>query len=116
MEPLYRQKCQPCRKDSPPADAKEIARFMEALPDWKLKEASRSRRLVRTYRFKTFAEALAFANQVGELAASENHHPRLLVDWGKTAVTWTTHAIGDVHANDFVMAAKTDKVYAERRR
>jgi len=86
---------------------------MERLPEWRLsKPASGTRRLAKTYRFSNFAQALAFANRVGELAEEADHHPRLIVDWGKLVVHWTTHAVGDVHENDFVMAARCDKAYA----
>lgn len=68
--------------------------------------------LERTFRFKNFAQALAFTNRVGELAESEGHHPLLQTEWGKVKVSWWTHVIRDLHQNDFIMAAKTDILYA----
>jgi len=59
-----------------------------------------------------FVEALNFTNKVGALAESEGHHPALLTEWGKVTVTWWTHKIGGLHRNDFIMAAKTDQLYA----
>ncbi len=67
--------------------------------------------ITRTYKFKNFAEALAFTNRVGALAEQENHHPALLTEWGKTTVAWWTHEINGLHRNDFVMAAKCDALY-----
>src|SRR5262249_11555034 len=58
------------------------------------------------------AQALAFTNAIGELAEAEGHHPALLTEWGRTTVTWWTHKIKGLHRNDFVMAAKTDELYA----
>jgi len=55
-----------------------------------------------------FAAALAFTQQVGQLAEAEGHHPVLRTEWGKVRVEWWTHKIKGLHANDFVMAAKTD--------
>ena len=57
---------------------------------------------------KNFREALAFTNQVGEIAEAQGHHPGLLTEWGKVTVTWWTHKINGLHKNDFIMAAKTD--------
>jgi 4a-hydroxytetrahydrobiopterin dehydratase len=67
--------------------------------------------LTRVYSFDDFAQALEFTNKVGELADEEGHHPALLTEWGRTSVTWWTHAIGGLHRNDFGMAAETSAVY-----
>jgi 4a-hydroxytetrahydrobiopterin dehydratase len=64
--------------------------------------------LEREFKFKNFKQALAFANQVAELAEAEFHHPAILLEWGKVTVTWWTHAIKGLHKNDFICAAKTD--------
>jgi 4a-hydroxytetrahydrobiopterin dehydratase len=71
------------------------------------------KRLERTFKFKDFAQALAFTNKVGELAESEGHHPAILTEWGKVTVAWWTHKIKGLHQNDFAMAAKTDRLRAE---
>jgi 4a-hydroxytetrahydrobiopterin dehydratase len=63
--------------------------------------------------YKNFVEALHFTNKVGELAETEGHHPSLLTEWGKVTVTWWTHKINGLHRNDFIMAAKTDELYAQ---
>ena len=70
-------------------------------------------RLVRTFRVRTFADALALTQRVGELAESEGHHPAILTEWGKVTVSWWTHAIRGLHRNDFLMAAKTDELARE---
>ena len=71
-------------------------------------------RLERAFSFANFAEALAFTNAVGGLAEAAGHHPALTTEWGRVTVVWWTHAIGGLHRNDFVMAAKTDERYASR--
>ncbi len=68
-------------------------------------------RLERVFKFRNFAEALAFSNKVGEIAEEEDHHPAILTEWGRVTVTWWTHKIKGLHRNDFIMAAKTDRVY-----
>ncbi|KAK0526141.1 hypothetical protein OC835_005394 [Tilletia horrida] len=69
--------------------------------------------LERTFLFRNFRHALAFTNAVGEVAEKEGHHPALLTEWGSVRVAWWTHVIGGLHRNDFIMAAKTDAVFAD---
>ena len=108
MSGLVSEKCVACRADAPRATEAEIAQWKPQILDWQLVERDGIRRLERVFRFKDFAEALAFTNRVGALAEGEGHHPALLTEWGRVTVTWWTHAIGGLHRNDFIMAAKTD--------
>ena len=57
--------------------------------------------------------SLDFALRVGRAAEEEGHHPLLTVEWGKCTVVWWTHKIRGLHRNDFIMAAKTDRLYEE---
>ena len=70
-------------------------------------------RLERSFKFRDFEKAIAFAITVGDAAEREGHHPRLTVEWGRVGVEWWTHKIKGLHRNDFVMAAKTDRLYAQ---
>ena len=88
-------------------DAEALALGREA-PEWRVIEREGVRQLERVFAFPDFAAALAFTNRVGAIAEAEGHHPALLTEWGRVTVTWWTHAIGGLHRNDFVMAAKTD--------
>lgn len=108
MNSLVDKSCTACRKGAPPATADQIASHMAQLPDWQLIEIDGVKRLRKIYTFKNFAQALQFTNQVGAVAEQENHHPALLTEWGQVTVTWWTHAIGGLHENDFIMAAKTE--------
>lgn len=111
-EPLAQQKCVPCSGSLPPATAAEISRYHRQIPQWQIIESMGIAQLQRQYRFANFDQALAFTNRVGAIAQTADHHPALLTEWGKVTVTWWTHAIGGLHQNDFVMAAKTDEVAA----
>jgi 4a-hydroxytetrahydrobiopterin dehydratase len=91
----------------------EIEELGPQVPEWMILNES-ERKIQKAFRFKNFAEAIAFTIQVGELAESEKHHPSILTEWGKVTVTWWTHAIRGLHRNDFVMAAKTDAIFAAR--
>ena len=113
METLVNMRCVACRRDAPRVTAEEIATFHPQVPAWQIVERDTIPRLERQFGFANFAEALAFTQQVGALAEAEAHHPALLTEWGKVTVAWWTHKIKGLHRNDFIMAAKTDQLYAQ---
>jgi 4a-hydroxytetrahydrobiopterin dehydratase len=110
---LIAQRCVACRKDAPRVTAEEAVVLQPQIPDWTIEDHNGVPRLVRTFRFPNFREALDFTQRVGDLAEIEGHHPALLTDWGKLKVSWWTHKIHGLHRNDYVMAAKTDALARE---
>lgn len=105
---LRARRCQPCRPGTPPLEPQRIAELLELLPgDWRVEDG---RRLARSYRFDDFATALAFVNQVGEIAEREGHHPDVVLRWGEVRLEIWTHAAGGLTENDFVLAAKCEAV------
>lgn len=113
MERLSEERCVPCRGGVPTLTESQIAELHPQVPEWRVVEKDGEKRLERTFSFKDFARALAFTNRVGGLAEEQGHHPLIVTEWGKVTVDWWTHAIHGLHRNDFVMASKTDKAYAE---
>jgi 4a-hydroxytetrahydrobiopterin dehydratase len=111
MAQLIQQKCVACRADSPAVTDAELKELQPQVLDWTLIVEGGIRKLDRAYKLPNFAQALAFAKAVGDIAEEEGHHPRLTVEWGKVAVTWWTHKIKNLHRNDFIMAAKTDQAF-----
>ena len=112
MPELINERCVACRRDAPRVTDEEIAALMPLIPEWELVEREGIPRLERRFQFPDFKEALAFTQRVGELAEEEGHHPALLTEWGRVTVTWWTHKIRGLHRNDFIMAAKTDRLAA----
>ncbi len=110
---LAQQKCVACRADSPRVTEIEIAELHAQAPEWELLEDGHIFKLRRIYPFKDFARALAFTNRVGEIAEDEGHHPLVSTEWGRVTVWWWTHKIKGLHRNDFIMAAKTDRIFDE---
>jgi 4a-hydroxytetrahydrobiopterin dehydratase len=108
MEQLAGQKCAACRADAPKATPEEIEKLKPQIPQWTITDVDGIKRLMRTYKFADFKEALAFTNKVGAIAEEEGHHPEIVTGWGEVTVGWWTHKIGGLHVNDFIMAAKTD--------
>jgi len=115
MAELVEERCVACRRDAPRVTEAEIAELKPLIPEWGLIEREGIPRLERVFDFSNFAEALAFTQRVGELAEEEGHHPALLTEWGRVTVTWWTHKIRGLHRNDFIMAAKTDRLQGGER-
>lgn len=110
---LAGETCVPCRGGEPTLGENEIEALLPEVPGWRVAERDGVKRLEREFRFADFASALRFTVGVGERAEEAGHHPALLTEWGRVTVSWWTHAIGGLHRNDFVMAARTDTVYAK---
>jgi len=111
MNSLVEMKCVPCRGGEPTVTDEEMEQLKPKVPDWQIIDRNGVNQLERVFKFKNFAQALAFTNKVGDIAEEEQHHPVLKTEWGKVTVTWWTHKIGGLHRNDFIMAAKTDKLF-----
>ncbi len=114
MSELSQLKCVPIRGGEPTLANGEVYRLQPQIPDWQVKEVSGEQRLERVFKFKDFAQALAFTDKIGAAAEKEDHHPSIVLEWGKVTVDWWTHKIGGLHKNDFIMAAKTDELYSSK--
>ena len=110
MEELSSQKCEVCRVGAPTLTPVQVTGFQPQVPDWQVVEENGVQKLRRVFKYKDFAQALAFTNRVGAIAEEEGHHPSILTEWGRVTVTWYTHKIKGLHRNDFIMAAKTDQL------
>ena len=108
-ETLVEKVCTPCRGGVPPLTREEAERYLDLVRNWELLDGARLIR--RTYRLGNFREALAFAGKVGELAEAEGHHPDVCFGWGYLTVSLRTKKIKGLHENDFIMAAKIDRLF-----
>jgi 4a-hydroxytetrahydrobiopterin dehydratase len=105
---LAQKTCTPCQGGIPPLTAEEAEGYRVQAPDWALLDDGR--RIERTYRFKDFREAWGFVDKVGEIAEAEGHHPDVSFGWGYATVSLQTKKIKGLHENDFIMAAKIDRI------
>lgn len=105
---LTQKSCTPCRGGIPPLTRDEAEALQAQTPEWALLDEAH--RIERTFRFKNFREALTLVQQVGELAESEGHHPDINFGWGYATVSLRTKKIKGLHENDFIMAAKIDRL------
>jgi len=111
MTTLVEFKCIPCRGGEPTVTDEEMQSLAPQVPEWQVVEREGIKRLERAFKFKNFAQALQFTDRVGQLAEAEGHHPTIVTEWGRVTVTWWTHKIKGLHRNDFIMAARTDRLY-----
>ncbi len=88
----------------------EIKPYLEEVKEWKVVNDKGVDTISRQFKFKDFKEALAFVNKIGEIAEEEGHHPDIELGWGRVGVELSTHAIGGLSTNDFILAAKIDKL------
>jgi len=110
MTELNRETCDACRSDAPKIEEEELKALTKEIPEWSLENRDGVMQLEKRFEFPDFALALAFTNKVGDLAESEGHHPKLTTEWGSVVVTWWSHKIKGLHRNDFIMAAKSDRL------
>jgi 4a-hydroxytetrahydrobiopterin dehydratase len=113
MTELFEQKCTPCEGGVKPLDL-EAAQAMMSLIDARWELAPDGKSLSREYRFPAFSRTIGFVNAIAWIATVEGHHPDLQVGYGRCHVTYTTHAIGGLSQNDFICAAKIDRLVAEQ--
>lgn len=108
-ETLAKSKCVPCEGGVPKLTADQAAEFATATPDWELNSDATAIR--RKLNCKTFTGAVERINQITEIAESQQHHPDLhLTGYRHLEIVLTTHAIGGLSENDFIIAARLDQI------
>ena len=109
---LTQRHCRACEGGVPALSAEEVRESLRAVPQWRLSDDSK--RIRRDWRVKDFATALDFFARIGQVAESEDHHPDLhLTGYRNVAIELSTHAVGGLTENDFILAAKIDQLPIE---
>ena len=102
---LTSKKCVACEGGVPPLSGTLLEPYLKEVMGWEVVDGKKIRKV---FTFPDFKGALAFVNKVGEIAEAEGHHPGIQLGWGKVVIELTTHAIGGLSENDFILAAKID--------
>ncbi len=104
---LTAKRCKPCEGGVKPFGPVEVQRLIKELSGW---EVAENRELRKRFSFPSFRAAREWINRVADLAEEEGHHPDLTWNYRKILITLTTHAIGGLSENDFILAAKIDRL------
>ncbi|GJP50728.1 hypothetical protein CLOM_g9873 [Closterium sp. NIES-68] len=113
--PLAARRCVPCEgKGLLPLAGDHIAALLEQVPGWEVVEEGGYQRIRRKWRTRNFLAGVKLLERVAEVAEAEGHHPDLhLEGWNHARIDIYTHAIGGLHENDFVLAAKINGLHIE---
>jgi len=103
--------CTACTGSADRLTGAELEHYASEVPHWNVIE---SNRIERTFRFPDFRQSLDFVNRVGELAETDHHHPDIYLSYGKVRVELFTHKVHGLTRNDFILAAKIDRMQSER--
>jgi 4a-hydroxytetrahydrobiopterin dehydratase len=106
--PLAQRHCEACTPDTPTLGREAIARHLKETPGWRVQDKV----LTRTFKFKGFMPGVELTNRIAKIAEEEGHHPDLHLSYGSLRVDLTTHSAGGLTDNDFILAAKIDRITA----
>jgi len=105
---LLNKKCVPCEdKNTDPFTPEEARNYMPDVPEWVLSDDGKS--ISREFKFADFIGSVNFINNVADIAEEEGHHPDIEIHYNKVKLTLSTHSIGGLSENDFIVAAKVDE-------
>lgn len=109
---LHEKKCVPCKGGIPPMSEQEEDQYINEVSDWTL-DREGTHKINRNFKFKNFKRAMTFVNKIAEIAEQEGHHPDICIHYNKVNLELYTHAIDALHENDFILAAKINRIYDE---
>lgn len=98
------------KKGDAPLVPEDMKSLLAQVPDWCVIQDDGMDKLVREFRFSDYLKVIDLAHKIGCMGEQVNHHPDMHVTWGKLTVTWWTHVTGGLNRNDFIMAARCDRV------
>ena len=111
MTDLTKKKCVPCEGGLIPFDVSEIHKYQKKVDGWDvIKNENNIFFLFKKFNFKNFLDSQNFINNVGKISEDEGHHPDISFGWGYAEIKITTHAIEGLSENDFILAAKIDRL------
>jgi len=111
MSELYKKKCKACEGGVSPFDISEIHKYQKKVDGWNVvKNEKGVFFLEKKFDFKNFLKSQSFVINVGKISEEEGHHPEILFGWGYAKISITTHAIEGLSENDFILAAKIDRI------
>ncbi len=105
---LTQKKCVACEGGIPPLGKEGAEEYLPQVPAWK--PSADYTAISREFSFDDFKQAMIFINKVAALAEEEGHHPDIHIFYNRVKLELSTHALGGLSENDFILAAKIDKL------
>ena len=109
MSDLASSSCEACRIDAPIVSDDEASILINEIEGWNVIDDG-VKKLKKEFSFSNYNDSVDFSNKVADMAEQEDHHPQIILEWGKVTVIWWSHKIKGLHKNDFICAAKTNNI------
>ena len=110
---LKESKCEACTIDAPLVTENQKKEFMIEIDGWQIDNKTGIEQLFKTFNLRNYRDSLSFLIAVAEMAEENDHHPKLVLEWGKVEVRWWSHKIQGLHKNDFICCLKTDEIFKD---
>ena len=90
----------------------EAQKLLSEVRDWVVVSDAGILQLRKVYKFSSYERCLKFVNALAKIAEQHNHHPQIILEWGRVTVSWWTHSVDGLLSNDFFMASRTDNIHS----
>jgi 4a-hydroxytetrahydrobiopterin dehydratase len=107
MNDLTTRKCKPCEGGVAPLEPAQVEVLLRQLAGWELAEGC----IAKSFAFRDHYQAVAFLNAVAWISHREDHHPDMALGYNSVRVAYITHAVSGLTENDFICAAKVDRLF-----
>ena len=110
MTDLSGKTCSACEIGAPLVPDDQQTKLLKDLDDWTIDHSGASK-LTKQFTLKNYEQSVRFTNLIADLAESQDHHPRITLEWGTVNLEWWSHKVKGLHMNDFICAAKSDEIF-----
>ena len=110
MTELLKKTCSACEIDAPLVPHDQQIELLKDLDGWIIDNSDISK-LTKEFKLNNYEQSIVFANLIADLAELQDHHPKIIIEWGSVSLEWWSHKIGGLHMNDFICAAKSDEIF-----
>tara|TARA_B100001250_G_scaffold73234_1_gene59779 strand:+ start:13732 stop:14073 length:342 start_codon:yes stop_codon:yes gene_type:complete len=110
VKDLLNQSCSACEIGAPLVPEDKQTDLLKELDGWIIDHSDISK-LIKEFKLKNYEQSIAFTNLIADLAESQDHHPKITLEWGRVTLEWWSHKIRGLHMNDFICAAKSDEIF-----
>ena len=110
MTALSKKTCSACEVGAPLVPHDQQIDLLKDLDGWII-DNSEIAKLIKEFKFKNYDQSIKFSNLIADLAEVEDHHPKIILEWGRVSIEWWSHKIKGLHMNDFICAEKSDEIF-----